>query len=220
MRADLRLTVPALARRIGTDVAVINNFETGAVHLLPPWQETVRIVEGYAMMLGTDPSRILSRLLVHQSVVAPARVDPTHRSGALPIPVLPDPFAYHGPYGEQGGAGRISAGGPGRRGVTHREGSDDVEDGARHLRRRRRTRRLFAITMPVAVIVGLGWWAQSSPRALYAIAQAMPSALRPPVMASADFLIMSVAPSRDGLRWIEVHDPRSRKGDKLRQTQR
>ncbi len=208
MRADLRLTVPALARRIGTDVSVINNFESGATDLLPPWQETVRIVEGYAMMLGTDPSRILSRLLISQPV-APGRADPTHRAGALPIPALPDAAAYHGPYGDQTRASTAGARAP-----VARNDSDD--DGQRRTRRRRRSRRLFALSAPVAVIVALAWWAQSSPRAMYNLAHAMPAALQSPMLASANFLVMRVAPSRDGLRWIDVDDPRVRKADKLR----
>jgi transcriptional regulator with XRE-family HTH domain len=212
MRADLRLTVPALARRIGTDVSVINNFENGATDQLPQWQETVRIVEGYAMMLGTDPSRILSRLLLSQPV-APGRSDPTHRVGALPIPALPDTAAYHGPYGEQGNATT-------RRSRSRAEDTDGEQDDDRRSRRRRRTRRLMALSFPVALIAGLGWWAQTSPRAMYNLANAMPSALQTPMLASANFLMMRVAPSRDGLRWIDVDDPRVRKGDKLRQANR
>jgi transcriptional regulator with XRE-family HTH domain len=219
MRADLRLTVPALARRIGTDVSVINNFESGAVGLLPPWQETVRIVEGYAMMLGTDPSRILSRLLVHQTVVAPARVDPTHRTGALPIPLAPDAIAYHGPYPSAQSALATRNGTTARSVRAH---SSDVSDDDDHrtVRRRRRARRVLAVVLLPALVAGAGFWIQSSPRLVYKVVQAMPSAVRPPMLASADFFILSAAPVRDGLKWIEVDNPRLRKGDKLRTTHR
>jgi hypothetical protein len=40
------------------------------------------------------------------------------------------------------------------------------------------------------------------------------------MLASADFFILSAAPVRDGLKWIEVDNPRLRKGDKLRTTHR
>jgi hypothetical protein len=30
-----------------------------------------------------------------------------------------------------------------------------------------------------------------------------------------EFVLVQMAPQRDGLRWIEVADPRSRRGDKL-----
>lgn len=36
----------------------------------------------------------------------------------------------------------------------------------------------------------------------------------------ADFVRMQLAPVRDGLRWIEVEDPRSRRGDKLQTARR
>ena len=78
----------------------------------------------------------------------------------------------------------------------------------------------MALTFPVALIAGLGWWAQSSPRSMYTLANAMPTALQTPMLASANFLMMRVAPSRDGLRWIDVDDPRVRKADKLRSTSR
>ena len=55
---------------------------------------------------------------------------------------------------------------------------------------------------------------------MYTLANAMPTALQTPMLASANFLMMRVAPSRDGLRWIDVDDPRVRKADKLRSTSR
>ena len=49
--------------------------------------------------------------------------------------------------------------------------------------------------------------------------QASLATLQPPIMglmrSAQDYLLARVAPERDGLRWIEVHDPRQRRGDRL-----
>ena len=211
MRADLRLTVPALARRIGIDVATINNFESGAVDGLPPWHETVRIVEAYAAMLGTDPSRILSRLLVHQPITS-VRTDPTHPVGALPLP-LPLPVSAQRSTNvavSDRAAQRTSQ-------ATETKSNAAAEKRKRSMRRLRRT---LTLGGTAAAVVVLGLSIQSSPRALYALADVMPSAMQLPLRAGAEYLVLNSAPSHDGLKWIDVGDPRTRKGDKLRVAKR
>ena len=209
MRADLRLTVPAIARRIGTDVATINNFEAGAINGLPPWHETVRIVEAYAMMLGTDPSRILSRLLVHQPIAA-AKTDPTHRVGTLPLPPPPS-LPDHAGEGTSRRTGRNSV----RTSEAH-----DAALAERKKRKMRRLRRTISLVGTAAAVVVIGVSIQSSPRALYALADIMPSPMGSPLRAGAEYLVLNSAPSRDGLKWIDVGDPRTRKADKLRVAKR
>ena len=43
----------------------------------------------------------------------------------------------------------------------------------------------------------------------------LPDRLEIPVRAGLEYLVLLTAPSRDGLRWIEVGDPQMRKADKL-----
>src|SRR5262245_51681462 len=62
MRAAMRLPREAIARRLATTPAVIEDLEGGAVTLLPPWPETVRIVRSYCELLGLDPKPLLWRI--------------------------------------------------------------------------------------------------------------------------------------------------------------
>ena len=208
MRADLRLTVTALARRIGTDVSTINNFEAGAINALPAWQETVRIVDGYAMMLGIDPSRILSRILIHQPIES-SGTNHRHPVGSLPLLLTQASSEQTVPVPDGSNRRRSS------RDAADQAGRESVVNDTR-LRRRRRSRRLAAIAVPFVLVGVLGLWVQSSPRTVYALAAAMPSPMRTSLTAGADYLILQTAPSRDGLKWIDVGDPRARKADKLR----
>ncbi len=72
---------------------------------------------------------------------------------------------------------------------------------------------LFAVTVPVALIVLM---TQTSVLEA-AVAQLPPSVARI-VRGAQNYVIVQFAPMRDGLRWIDVPDPRSRRGDKLQTT--
>jgi hypothetical protein len=50
-----------------------------------------------------------------------------------------------------------------------------------------------------------------------AVAQLPPSVARI-VRGAQDYVTLQLAPVRDGMRWIDVRDPRSRRSDKLRTT--
>jgi hypothetical protein len=62
MRAAMRLTREATARRLATTPAVIETLENGAIATLPRWPETVRIVRAYCDLLRLDPEPILWRI--------------------------------------------------------------------------------------------------------------------------------------------------------------
>src|SRR5215471_10356130 len=62
MRAAVRASREAIARRLATSVAVIEDLENGAVSTLPQWNETVRIVRAYCELLRLDPEPLLWRL--------------------------------------------------------------------------------------------------------------------------------------------------------------
>jgi len=82
-----------------------------------------------------------------------------------------------------------------------------------------RPRRRTAINLAIAAV------AAASTLATVATAgrSSMPSLPDPVARAMAgfgDFLRLHLAPTREGFRWIEVDDPRSRRGDKLQITRR
>jgi hypothetical protein len=82
-------------------------------------------------------------------------------------------------------------------------------------RRRRRGRALFVLSVPIALVAGVVYLEQAAPRSANRLLQRLPASIAEPVRAGFDRLVSFAAPSRDGLTWIEVSDPRSRKADKL-----
>jgi hypothetical protein len=80
---------------------------------------------------------------------------------------------------------------------------------------RRRTRALFALSAPVALLAALVYVAHAAPRPVYHTIALLPGPARHAVRAVLDYAVLLTAPRREGLRWIEVSDPRLRKADKL-----
>ena len=95
-------------------------------------------------------------------------------------------------------------------------------EGAQRARRRvrRAARALFAISTPVALLGGLVWLAQTQPGLILGAVAKLPEPAARVVRPAADYLVVHMAPWREGMRWIEVADPRTRKSDKLRQASR
>jgi hypothetical protein len=189
MRAALKISRETLSRRLATTPPIIDSFEAGAITALPRWNETVRIVKGYCELLRLDPEPILWRVRNQMEAV-------TNSARPAPPPTPPRPSR------DGSGWSRPPA-------MQHADASD-----ARP-RRRRKIRALFALSAPVALAAGLIYLTQTMPGPVYAAVGFLPEQVAIPMRAGLDFLILFNAPSRDGLRWIEVADPRVRKADKL-----
>ncbi len=67
LRRGLRLARVAVANRIGTEAAVIEALEIGALDRLPAWPQTVRVVTEYTRLVGLDPRPVLHAL--HGAVI-------------------------------------------------------------------------------------------------------------------------------------------------------
>lgn len=67
------------------------------------------------------------------------------------------------------------------------------------------------LLLPVMFVVT----ARSMPNVLYAAISPFPGVVRMPLRASVDGVVALVAPTKDGLTWIDVGDPQIRKADKL-----
>ena len=63
--------------------------------------------------------------------------------------------------------------------------------------------------------LGFVYAAQAVPQFVYPVIAMLPDRLEVPVRAGIEYMVLMTAPSRDGLRWIEVSDPQVRKADKL-----
>jgi len=184
MRAAMRLPREAVARRLATTPATIEDFENGAVASLPRWPETVRIVRSYCEILRLDPEPILWRIHRQLQTTSPFGDAPT-RSGPPGVP--PALLRKDEPRS------RAHSGG----------------------RRRRRARRLFALSAPIAIAAAAIYFAQAAPAPIYRAIAMLPQPVAGGARAAMDNILLLTAPRRDGLRWIDVGDPRLRKVDKL-----
>jgi hypothetical protein len=79
---------------------------------------------------------------------------------------------------------------------------------------RRPTRPLLALAASLA-LVAVGAFVMFVPGAAYRAMSALPGALRGPARVGLDQLMLLTATRYDGLRWVDVGDPRVRKADKL-----
>jgi hypothetical protein len=194
LRRALSLSLPDVAGRLGTRIEVISALEGGDVRRLPPWPETVRVVTLYTGLAGIDPRPILG--LIHREIAV---------SDAVPVADTQEPGEagvlarlrelYGDVLGRAGERfGRVSLGIDASRASALLDG-----------------RRLSAVGAVLVILVAL--FAQAS------TLQASLATLQPPIMGlmrgAQDYLLTRVAPQHDGLRWIEVDDPRQRRTDRL-----
>lgn len=190
MRLSLKAPREAIARRLATSPATIESLEAGAIAALPHGKETARIVRAYCELLRLDPEPILWRI---QSQLQPP--------AAMPAYQPPPPPSVAEAIAPRGAGSRAHA-------TTRTEPPDRG-------RRRRRGRALFALSAPIALAAIVVYLIQLAPKPAYRAVALLPGSIGVPVRAGLDYLIVLTAPQRDGLTWVDVGDPRSRKADKL-----
>jgi helix-turn-helix protein len=191
MRLRMKVSRETIARRLATNTATIDNFEAGAVSVLPHGKETDRIVRGYCELLRVDPEPILWRIRDHMQAIASQA-----RSAVPPRPL------------RQTTAGRRTA-------PRSRPTAKSARVKVRSPRRRLRAGTLFALSTPVALIAAMVYLAHAAPKPMYHAVALLPEPVRTTLRAGLDYLVLVTAPRREGLRWIEVNDPQLRKADKL-----
>ena len=202
LRQALRLTVPQAAQYLQVRLEVVEALETGQVEYLPPWQETAAIVMTYTSMAdvnGRPALNAISGLISYLSSSAPPvmqqpvfrerpRAEPTPRASPSPnrAPNLVCRNFMRAGSAIANGARRLP-----------QEAFDQV--------RRRPQRALYALSLPL-----FGLLLHSS--IFETVAKPFGSAVR----WVSTYFQEHYGPMRDGMRYIEVDDPRSRRGDKLR----
>jgi hypothetical protein len=207
MRLAMKVSRETIARRLATSTASVDSFESGAIGALPHGKETERIVRGYCELLRIDPQPILWRIRTHMQAMA------SHAQAAEPATALPS-------VAESTTSGRPTTR---SRQVARSERSEQTQGGrskaertqVRSPGRRRRARALFALSTPVALVAALIYVAHAAPRSAYRAIALLPSPVEAAVRAGFDYLVLLTAARRDGLRWVEVGDPRLRKADRL-----
>jgi hypothetical protein len=195
LRAAHQLSQAEAAQRLSTRIAVICALEAGDVSDLPPWPECCRVVRTYTGFMGLDPRPILHLLEVLLAAAATAPKPATKRTL---FPQLKRPTTARPQQRGSNAAGPILAVPARLKGVLLSP-------------KARAGRILFAIAVPVGLLVLL---TQSS--VLQAAVAQLPPRMARIVRGAQDYVTVQLAPVRDGLRWIDVRDPRSRRSDKLR----
>ncbi len=197
LRAAHQLSQTEVAQRLSTRIAVICALEAGDVSDLPPWPECCRVVRTYTGFVGLDPRPILHLLEV---LLAAAATAPKPAPKRTLFPQLKRPTAAR-PEQRVSNAARSALAVPARL------------KGLLQSPKARAGRVLFAIAVPVGLLVLL---TQSS--VLEAAVSQLPPRMARIVRGAQDYVTLRMAPVCDGLRWIDVRDPRSRRSDKLRTT--
>lgn len=194
MRSAMNVSRETIARRLATSPSIIDGFETGALRALPHWKETSRIIRGYCEMLRIDPEPLLWRM--REQLSAPS---------APPRPMVAAPPAPRPQTVPWPGAGAPAAAAPMSRSRREKPTAPP----------RRRTGRLFAASAPIALLLGAAILTQVAPGPIYRAVGLLPRMIEWPARALLDRIVLLSAPTREGLKWIEVGDPRLRKADKL-----
>lgn len=231
MRGALGWSRERVAAGLQTSVATIDTLEAGRVAGLPPWSETLRIVEAYGRLVGIDAGVILDRLQSQSAMPSPplpqaSRTPPARAPVAAPSvapsvaamaaqPALAQPLqdalararpprvpppapASARPVVRTGPVSSPAANDPIAK-IAARLNSASAAQ-AESARRSHRWRSRIAASI-VAVVLGVG-----------ALLTARPASTNSEPLITLDRI---AATFRDGLRWIDVADPRARKTDKL-----
>jgi hypothetical protein len=199
LRGALRLTPVQTAQALATRVDIIAALEMGQIGALPPWPETCRIVRTYAGFAGLDPRPILHSL-EQLFVAAPRAPGPMPRGPRRNL--MPN-------FTKQGAPIMAAIGGGGRRAAeAARNVRAAVNDHAG-----RPGMALFTVTMGIALILLI-----TQTAVLEAAVSQLPPSMKRFVRGAQNYVTVRFAPVRDGLRWIDVSDPRTRRTDKLQST--
>jgi len=204
MRLALGMTPGELALRLGTTVDVIMTLEQGRLRALPHWEETHRVVAGLCALHRIDPRPVLQRIF--------EQPNPTH----LGAPPDRGPGALRRAGDRTGGRAPPRKASPAP--AKQRHAAKNTKSRKRWKARplaRGRGRALMAVAGPMVMIAAAVWAIQAQPRLLREAITVLPASVSRPMLSGLDTLATRLAPRRDGLRWIEVSDPRSRKADKL-----
>jgi hypothetical protein len=210
MRLALGMTPGELALRLGTTVDTIMTLEQGRLRALPHWEETQRVVVGLCALHRVDPRPLLQRIY-EQTNATHVGAPPERSLGALlrSSERTPDRAVRKATATPEPSPRRRAAPKP----VPSPKPRWRTRRGARG-----RGRALMAVAGPMVLIASVVWSIQAQPRALREAISVLPNSIAQSMLTGLDTLAVRLAPRRDGLKWIDVADPSSRKADKLQVT--
>lgn len=214
MRLALPMTPGELALRLSTTVDVIVTLEQGRLRALPQWEETQRVICGLCALHHVDPRPILHRIF-EQTGTTNVGAPPQRGPGAL------QRTAGHAKPARASVASSVAGS------TSPRARPPQVErklppwpNPPKTPRRRRgpslvRGRALMAVAAPMVLVAAVVWTIQAQPRFLRSTIEVLPAPISQSILSGLDTLALRLARRQDGLRWIEVADPSTRKADKL-----
>lgn len=211
LRSSLGISQRELAMRVQADVRVVDTLERGNLKGLHDWADTERVIVGLCRMVAVDHRPILRRIIEQTSVA---------QIGMPPMRTGPRPGRAESGDPRTEPAARTAAVSTAPSGVVARPVTGaKIVPAIRKLipgaNSRRRGRVLMVVATPMIMIAAGVWTVQTQPRALHAAISVLPRSIAQPIRERLNALTLQLAPRKDGLRWIEVADPRTRKSDKL-----
>lgn len=241
LRRALRLTLPQAAEYLQVRPEVIEALETGHVEYLPDWPDTSAIVMTYTSMAsinGRPALNAIGQLISYLSSFAPVQslpaasdYPPAHvqaqaysppHAQAQPFPRSQSSLPRSEPWPrsesrslpsnpprdrQPGRQGSVQAANFMRAGSAIANGAKRLPQEALDQFRRRPQRALYAVSLPLGLMLLM---LHSS--IFETVSKPFGSAVR----WASSYFQEHYGPIRDGMRYIEVDDPRSRRGDKLR----
>jgi hypothetical protein len=193
LRRVLKVSQHQVAAEVVTHVETIQALEAGNVGMLPPWPETARVVMAYAALVNIDGRPVLSAIanMLHEY----------HEHRALIVPAPAVRLAARQPAHPQ--LQHVQVDRIRRAGTAIAHGAIRLPREAIKQVRKRPDRAFYAVSFPLGLMLLL---LNSSmlPRPIVRLAESVKT-----------YFQVHFAPVHDGLRWIDVDNPRSRRGDKL-----
>lgn len=237
LRTVLKLTLEGAADRLSTDARIIAALEAGSIDALPHWPETQRLVCAYTDLAGCDPAPVLAVLRAEidrrSEILRTALVDVQHETAGSPATVLANldkPVNIEAQSQEHASGPRWRKGRGGRPVPVGRQ----LEGSETAARSQKSGAGLAGLARPIAYgasvvtasrgvrlgLIGsalaLGLvFALCQPGLINVMSSRLPDPLAQKLRSVHDYLLLRIAPEREGLRWIEVDDPRARRTDKL-----
>ena len=233
MRAALGMTSAELARRIATAPAVIASLEAGYIGALPPWPETERLIIALGRLVDADVRPILARMQQHlgSTSVTVAQVSPPfgpalYRVAARPqtaIASRPASSAVSRPPAAQRSTSAVSAPPAATSRTAAVESTGKVGLGApvsfwlrcRGMLKSRWVKAAVAALCSI-LIAGVALTAvPSGASSLRATIDQLPPGLVRSVRGGFERMLQRTSAGSDGLKHVDVWDPKSRKADRL-----
>jgi hypothetical protein len=191
LRRSLGLSPHQAAAELLIHADVIEALETGNFRALPAWPELTRVVLAYTALANVDGRPVLNGLAsVLRPNLAQPRPVPQRPARSFAIPAPPERLR--------------------RAGSALKAGARRLPEQALQEVRQRPVRALYTMALPIGAVMLL-----LNTSLLQSAVAALPGSFVQVLEGARNKMSEQWAPVREGLRWIEVDDPRQRRGDKL-----